>query len=59
LGNPVFKLLVLGTRASAVFAGPLLSPLPFERREQDLPKVRRARIASIRDNLSRSGGADR
>ena len=58
LGNPVFKLLVLGTRASDVFAGPLLSPLPLERREQDVPKARRARIASIRDNLSRSAGAD-
>jgi hypothetical protein len=55
----VFKLLVLGTRASAVFAGPLLSPLPFERREQDIPQARRTRIASIRDNLSRSAGADR
>ena len=58
LGNPVFKLLILGTRASAVFAGPLLSPLPLERREQDIPRSRRALIASIRDNLSRSAGAN-
>ena len=58
LGNPVFKVLILGTRATAIFAGPLLSLLPLERREQDIPKARRALIASIRSNLSRSAGAD-
>ena len=41
LGNPVFKLLVLGTRPSDVFTGPLLSPLPLRAREQDIPKARR------------------
>ena len=29
LGNPVFKVLVLGTRPSDVFTGPLLTPLPL------------------------------
>ena len=31
VGNPVFKVLVLGTRASAAFAGPLPTPLPLFR----------------------------
>jgi len=31
LGNPVFKVLVLGTRATDAFAGPLMSPLPLFR----------------------------
>jgi hypothetical protein len=31
LGNPVFKVLVLGTRATDAFTGPLLSPLPLFR----------------------------
>lgn len=47
LGNPVFKLLVLGTRPSPAFTGPLASPLPLFRREQDVPKARRPKIASI------------
>jgi SAM-dependent MidA family methyltransferase len=51
LGNPVFKVLVLGTRPSAAFAGPLSSPLPLARRERDIPQARRERIASIEREL--------
>ena len=47
LGNPVFKVLVLGTRPSDAFAGALLTPRPLHGREQDIPKARRARIATI------------
>ena len=46
LGNPVFKVLVLGTRPSDAFAGALLTPRPLHGREQDIPKPRRARIAT-------------
>ena len=52
LGNPVFKVLVLGTRATGVFTGPLLSPLPLSSREQDVPKARRVLIPTIRQRLS-------
>ena len=52
LGNPVFKVLVLGTRATDVFTGPLLSPLPLSAREQDVPKARRGLIPPIRQRLS-------
>ena len=31
LGNPVFKVLVLGTRTTDAFTGPLISPLPLFR----------------------------
>ena len=34
LGNPVFKVLVLGTRASDVFTGPLMTPLPLSAGEK-------------------------
>jgi len=53
LGAPVFKVLVLGTRGSDAFAVPLSSPLPLTRREQDIPKARRPRIASIEHALSK------
>jgi SAM-dependent MidA family methyltransferase len=53
LGNPTFKVLVLGTRASQAFAGPLSSSLPLTRREQDVPKARRSRIASIEQALTK------
>jgi SAM-dependent MidA family methyltransferase len=56
LGNPVFKLLVLGTRPSDVFSGPLISPVPLCRREQDIPKARRQRIAAIQHTLSSLDG---
>ena len=52
LGNPVFKVLVLGTRASDAFAGPLATPLPLRCREQDVPKSRRAMIPLIEKALS-------
>jgi SAM-dependent MidA family methyltransferase len=55
LGNPVFKVLVLGTRPSDAFAGPLLTPLPLHGREQDVPKGRRARIALIQQALTGHG----
>jgi len=51
VGNPVFKVLVLGTRASDVFTGPLLSPLPLVAREQDIPAARRAKLAAIEKAL--------
>jgi SAM-dependent MidA family methyltransferase len=57
-GNPVFKVLVLGTRASDVFTGPLMTPLPLSCNEQDVPETRRPMIAAFRDTLSppRAGG---
>jgi hypothetical protein len=54
LGNPVFKVLILGRRPTAIFEGPLLSPLPLERSERDVPKARRALIAQIRNRLTGS-----
>jgi hypothetical protein len=54
LGNPVFKVLILGTRPTRIFTGPLLSPLPLEGREQDVPKARRPLIATIRNRLTES-----
>jgi hypothetical protein len=53
VGNPVFKVLVLGTRPSDAFAGALLTPRPLHGREQDIPKPRRARIATIAQALKR------
>jgi hypothetical protein len=53
LGNPTFKVLVLGTRPSQAFVGPLCSSLPVTRREQDIPKARRSRIASIEQALAK------
>jgi hypothetical protein len=47
-GNPVFKILVLGRRASDLFTGPLMTPLPLSCREQEVAKARRPRIAAIR-----------
>ncbi|HSY40198.1 MAG TPA: SAM-dependent methyltransferase [Polyangia bacterium] len=51
LGNPLFKVLVLGSRPSDVFAGPLMTSLPLSSREQDVPKSRRAKIATIEKAL--------
>ncbi|HET9955766.1 MAG TPA: SAM-dependent methyltransferase [Polyangiaceae bacterium] len=47
LGNPVFKVLVLGAGVSNVFSGPLMSELPLVHSEQALPKSRRSLIAEI------------
>jgi SAM-dependent MidA family methyltransferase len=52
LGSPVFKVLVLGTRASGAFVGPLSSSLPLTHRERDLPKGRREAVAPIERALS-------
>src|SRR6185369_3481507 len=38
LGNPLFKVLVIGRRASDAFRSALASPLPLRYREQDVPK---------------------
>ncbi|MEI9938249.1 MAG: SAM-dependent methyltransferase [Pseudomonadota bacterium] len=51
LGNPVFKVLVLGTRPSAAFRSLLDTPLPLLCREQDVPKSRRHAIAAIEKAL--------
>jgi hypothetical protein len=59
LGNPLFKVLVMGTRASEAFRGPLATPLTLQRREQDVPKSRRQLIASIEARLSSLGVIDR
>ena len=37
LGNPVFKVLVLGTRPTDAFNGPLISPLPLFRKKPPRP----------------------
>jgi len=52
LGNPLFKVLVLGKGASTPFTGPLLSPLALAAREQDVPKSRRPRIPRIQKALT-------
>jgi SAM-dependent MidA family methyltransferase len=52
LGNQAFKVLVLGTRASAAFDAPLLTPLSLSSREKDVPKARRVRISEIQKVLS-------
>ena len=54
LGNPVFKVLVLGTRPGDLFSGPLLTRLPLTCKEQNVPKSRRDRIAGLEDRLVRS-----
>ncbi|HEY5451969.1 MAG TPA: hypothetical protein VIQ54_24615, partial [Polyangia bacterium] len=54
LGNPVFKVLVLGTRATGVFTGPLMSPLALSARAQDVPKARRPLITAIENRLTAS-----
>jgi len=51
VGNPVFKVLVLGTRPSEAFRSALDSPLPLRAREQDVPKSRRHAIAAIERRL--------
>jgi SAM-dependent MidA family methyltransferase len=53
LGNPVFKVLVMGTRTSEAFRSPLDTPLSLLGREQDVPKPRRAAISLIEQSLSR------
>lgn len=55
LGNPVFKVLVLGTRSSAAFQSPLDSPLPLLGRGSDVPKPRRHAVSTIEAALSALG----
>jgi SAM-dependent MidA family methyltransferase len=59
LGNPLFKVLVLGSRPSGVFAGPLMTSLPLSSREQDVPKSRRPAIATIENTLLGGSGRAR
>jgi SAM-dependent MidA family methyltransferase len=56
LGNPLFKILVLGTRASDALRGPLDTPLPLLAREQDVPKSRRPAISAIVAKLRGEAG---
>lgn len=53
LGNPVFQVLVLGTRPSDAFRGPLSTPRSPFAREQDVPKARRGKVADIERALAR------
>jgi len=52
LGNPVFKLLVLGTRPSRAFDAPLATPLSLASKESDVPKARRPLIPGFETALS-------
>jgi hypothetical protein len=54
LGNPLFKVLVLGSRPSDIFAGPLMTSLPLSSGAQDVPKSRRPKIAIIEKALKAS-----
>jgi SAM-dependent MidA family methyltransferase len=56
LGNPVFKLLALGKRASNVFEGAWLTPLALFGKEQDVPKALRPRIETLRATLAGARG---
>jgi SAM-dependent MidA family methyltransferase len=56
LGDPGFKILVLGTRPSDAFGARLTTPLPLTHREQDVPKLQRDKIPSIRQALSTGVG---
>ena len=55
LGNPLFKVLVLGKRPSDAFRSALTSPLALRCREQDVPKSRRQAIAAIEQRLRSLG----
>ena len=55
LGNPLFKVLVLGKRPSDAFQSALTSPLSWRCREQDVPKSRRHAIAAIEQRLRTLG----
>jgi SAM-dependent MidA family methyltransferase len=51
LGNPVFKVLVVGRRESAVFSGELTTKLALSHGERSVAKERRDRIAAIQAEL--------
>ncbi|HYQ01285.1 MAG TPA: SAM-dependent methyltransferase [Polyangiaceae bacterium] len=55
LGNPLFKVLVLGKRPSSAFGSALASPLALRYREEDLPKPRRHAVAAIAQALRSVG----
>jgi SAM-dependent MidA family methyltransferase len=55
LGNPLFKVLVLGTRPSHAFQSSLASPMPLLGREQDVPKSRRSAISGLENALKSLG----
>jgi SAM-dependent MidA family methyltransferase len=52
LGNPGFRVLVLGTRPSEAFSSRLALPLPLTCREQDVSKLQREKIPSIEKRLT-------
>jgi len=51
IGNPLFKVLVLGTRPSGAFDAPLMTPLPLSARDQDIPKSRRSLVPTLEKAL--------
>ncbi|HYQ17823.1 MAG TPA: SAM-dependent methyltransferase, partial [Polyangiaceae bacterium] len=52
IGNPLFKVLVLGRRTSDAFHSALASPLALAAQERDVPKARRHAIAAIERALA-------
>jgi SAM-dependent MidA family methyltransferase len=58
LGNPGFKLLVLGKRPSGSLLSPQLTPLPLFGRAEDVSKVQREKIPLIRRRLAALTGED-
>jgi len=55
LGNPVFKVLVLGTRPDDLFAGPLLTRLPLTCEERAVSRQRRDRLPRLEARLAGPG----
>jgi SAM-dependent MidA family methyltransferase len=51
LGHPGFKVLILATRRSDAFATPLTTSLPLHGRDQDVPKLQREKISTIRARI--------
>lgn len=61
IGNPLFKVLVLGTHATDVFSGPLMTSLSPWGNPQDVAKARRPKIAELARSLASlaaAGAAD-
>jgi hypothetical protein len=50
----VFKVLLLATRPSGAFTGPLMSPLPLARGARALPRSRREKAQAIEQRLLRT-----
>jgi SAM-dependent MidA family methyltransferase len=56
LGNPVFKVLVLGKGTGDPLAGHFpMSPMPLRAREQDVAKARREKVSAVARALRTSG----